>query len=185
MLSALCYFSLCSTFLPGSSCHLSTSTSSEMFRRSDRCWAGSIRESDLGRLMHANTQTDTLPTKTPPLLHSGLLASTLIDLHLLYQTDSSLLLSSSTSLPSVWLRILKAPDHAQDVYISNLPPPPTPPLSVLFQSFSEMDANIPSQPMCNLHSGSEVRTWQDIARDMIDRIYIFISRFPQKIIGWD
>lgn len=37
-------------------------------------------------------------THTPPLLHSGLTASTLIDLHLLYQMDSSLLLSSSTSV---------------------------------------------------------------------------------------
>lgn len=33
--------------------------------------------------------------------------------------DSSLLVSSSTSFLSVWLRIIKALDHAQDVYVSN------------------------------------------------------------------
>lgn len=33
--------------------------------------------------------------------------------------DSSLLVSSSTSFLSVWLRIINALDHAQDVYVSN------------------------------------------------------------------
>lgn len=81
--------------------------SSEMSCRSDGCWAGSIRESNLGRLMHASTHTDTSQiltnphTHTLPLLHSGLPASSLIDLHLLYQMDSSLFLSSSTSFLSV------------------------------------------------------------------------------------
>ena len=133
MLSALLIFIFLSPlpfFLavsPSPSLHLHQHLpSSEMSCRSDGCWAGSIRESNLGRLMHASThthtQTDTsqiLTTHTPPLLHSGLPASTLIDLHLLYQMDSSLLLSSSTSFLSVWLRIINAPDRAQDVYVSN------------------------------------------------------------------
>ena len=84
-------------------------------------------KSNLGRLIQASTdmrvRADTsrilTNTHTPPLLHSGLPASTLIDLHLLYQMDFSLLLSSSTPFLSVWLRIINVPDHAQDVYVSN------------------------------------------------------------------
>lgn len=126
--TALCtidfYFSLSSPFLPGrlSFAHLSTSTS---IFRALKCPAG---QTDAGpdqsgkviwdaSCTQAHTQTHQRYslTPTPPLLHSGLPASSLIDLHLLYQMDSSLLLSSSTSFLSVWLRKINVPDRARRV----------------------------------------------------------------------
>lgn len=97
--------------------------SSETSCRSDGCWAGSIRKSNLGRLAHASRHTDTQThhrylltnAHTVPLVHSGPPASSLIDLHLLYQMDSSPLPSSSSSSLSVWLRIINVPDRVRRV----------------------------------------------------------------------
>lgn len=125
--NALCaidfYFSLSSPFLPGRlSCHFSTSTSvfRALKRPAGQTDAGpdqSVKVNWDTSCTPAHADTSQIFTNThphPPPLHSGLPASSLIDLHLLYQMDSSLFLSS-TSFLSVWLRIINVPDRVRRV----------------------------------------------------------------------
>lgn len=60
---SLLFLSSWSSLLPSLHLHQHL-PSSEMSCRSDGCWAGSIRESNLGRLMHASTHIQTEITDT-------------------------------------------------------------------------------------------------------------------------
>lgn len=145
--------------------------SSEMSCRSDGCWSGSIRESNLGRLIHAkqthtHTQAHTHRRITDTHRHTPLLCCTLACLPpvssiCIYFTKWILLFFYPPPPLSVWLRIINVPDRAQDVYVSNFSfnfgltffHPSSFPF-VMFQSFSEIDAafpHTPSRPLGNRH----------------------------------
>ncbi len=198
--NALCaidfYFSLSSPFLPGSlspspSLHLHQHLlSSEMSCRSDGCWAGSIRESNLGRLIHtsARTHTHTHARRhiTDTHRHTPLLCCTLACLPPLssiciYFTKWILLFfyPPPPFFLSMWLRIINVSDCVQDVYVSNF--------SfnfgltffllssftfVMFQSFRGINAVFPHttlKPLANQH----ILAWGQRFGD--DRIWHIVS----------